>query len=209
MVMLRDLLQRVRSVPVCVFDETEGALKTAELLLKHGVNVIEITLRTENAFNCIRAVKNEFKDAIVGAGSVLKTADFEKAAEYGAVFAVSPCFDESLCEAAVEKKIPYIPGVSTPSELYKALKYSDLIKIFPASALGGVEYINAISAPFKMFSFGLIPTGGIDNKNFKEYLAVEKVVACGLSYPVSDKLVKEKKFDMIEERIKEIYGSPL
>lgn len=207
--MLRDLLQGIKSVPVCVFDETEGALKTAELLLKHGVNVIEITLRTENAFNCIRAIKNEFKDAIVGAGSVLKAADFEKAAEYGAVFAVSPCFDESLCEAAAEKKIPYIPGVSTSSELYKALKFTDLIKIFPASALGGVEYINAISAPFEMFNFGLIPAGGIDNKNFKEYLAAEKVIACGLSYPVSVKLVKEKKFDMIEERIKEIYGFPL
>ncbi len=207
--MLRDMLQRVKSVPVCVFDETEGALKTAELLLKHGVDVIEVTLRTENALNCIRAIKNEFKDAVVGAGSVLKAADFEKAADCGAVFAVSPCFDESLCEAAAKINIPYIPGISTPGELYKALKFSDLIKIFPASALGGIEYINAIAAPFKMYNFGLIPTGGIDNKNFKDYLGAEKVIACGLSYPVSDKLVKEKQFDIIEQRIKEIYGSPI
>ncbi len=207
--MLKELLQKVKSVPVCVFDETESALKTAELLIKHGVDIIEVTLRTENAFDCIKAIKKEFKDAIVGAGSVLKTNDFEKAVDCGAVFAVSPCFDESLCEAAKKNNIPYIPGISTPGELFKALKFSDLIKIFPASALGGVEYINAIAAPFKMFNFGLIPTGGIDNKNYKEYLAAEKVVACGLSYPVHEKLLKEKNFDMIEQRIIEIYGAPL
>jgi len=207
--MLKDLLLRVKSVPVCVFDETESALKTAELLLKYGINVIEVTLRTEKAFDCIRAIRSEFKDSVVGAGSVLKNSDFEKALDSGAVFAVSPCFDESLSEAAKKNNIPYIPGVSTPGELYRALKFSDLIKIFPASALGGVEYINAIAAPFRMFDFGLIPTGGIDNNNYKEYLAAEKVVACGLSYPVHEKLLKEKKFDIIETRIKEIYGVPL
>jgi 2-dehydro-3-deoxyphosphogluconate aldolase/(4S)-4-hydroxy-2-oxoglutarate aldolase len=105
--------------------------------------------------------------------------------------------------------MPYIPGAATPGELFRALKFSDLIKIFPASALGGVDYIDAMTAPFKMFNFGLIPTGGIDNKNFKEYLNAEKVVACGLSYPVHEKLVKEKNFDIIEQRIKEIYGAPL
>jgi len=207
--MLRELLQKVKSVPVCVFDDTESALKTAELLIKYGINVIEVTLRTENAFECIHAIKKEFKDATIGAGSVLKESDFLKAADFGAVFAVSPCFDESLCETAKKNNIPYIPGVATPSELYKALKYSDLIKIFPAAGLGGVEYINAVAAPFRMFNFGLVPTGGIDNNNFKEYLKAEKVVACGLSYPVHEKLLKEKKFDIIEQRIQEIYGSPV
>jgi 2-dehydro-3-deoxyphosphogluconate aldolase/(4S)-4-hydroxy-2-oxoglutarate aldolase len=149
--MLKDLLQRMKSVPVCVFDETESAVKTAELLLKHGVEVIEVTLRTENAFNCLKAIKKEFKEAKLGAGSVLKSDDFQRAADCGAVFAVSPCFDESLCEAARKINIPYIPGISTPSELFKALKYTDLIKIFPAAALGGVDYINSISAPFKIF----------------------------------------------------------
>lgn len=207
--MLKEMLLKVKSVPVCVFDETESALKTAELLLKYGVDVIEVTLRTEKAFDCIKAIKKEFKDTIVGAGSVLKNDDFGKAADYGAVFAVSPCFDESLCETAKQNNIPYIPGISTPGELYKALKFSDLIKIFPAAALGGVEYINAIAAPFRMYNFGLIPTGGIDNNNYKEYLEAEKVVACGLSYPVHEKLLKEKKYDIIEKRIKEIYGAPL
>jgi 2-dehydro-3-deoxyphosphogluconate aldolase/(4S)-4-hydroxy-2-oxoglutarate aldolase len=204
--MIRDLLKKIKCIPVCVFEDVDSALKTAELLLKHDVSVIEITLRTEKAFDCIKAIKNEFKNSVVGAGSVLKESDFTKVSDCGAVFAVSPCFDESLCEEAKRINMPYIPGAATPSEIFKALKYSNLIKIFPASMLGGVEYIKAVTAPFKMFDFDLIPTGGIDNINYKEYLGVEKVAACGLSYPVNEKLVKDKKFDEIEHRIKEIYG---
>ncbi|MCL1864546.1 MAG: bifunctional 4-hydroxy-2-oxoglutarate aldolase/2-dehydro-3-deoxy-phosphogluconate aldolase [Spirochaetes bacterium] len=207
--MIRDSLREIKCIPVCVFEDTESALKTAELLLKYDVNVIEITLRTEKAFDCIKAIKNEFKNVIAGAGSVLKTSDFEKALDCGAVFAVSPCFDESLCIEAKRINMQYIPGAATPSEIYKALKYSDLVKIFPAALLGGVEYIKAVTAPFKMFDFGLIPTGGIDNINYKEFLATEKVIACGLTYPVPEKLVKEKKFDEIEHRIKELYGVSL
>ena len=204
--MIKDLLRDIKCIPVCVFEDTDSALKTAELLLKYNVNVIEVTLRTEKAFDCIKAIKTEFKNSIVGAGSVLKTPDFVKASDCGAVFAVSPCFDESLCDEAKRINMPYIPVAATPSEIYKALKYSDLVKIFPAALLGGVEYIKAVTAPFKMFNFGLVPTGGIDNINYKEYIETEKVAACGLTYPVNEKLIKEKKFDEIEHRIKEIYG---
>jgi 2-dehydro-3-deoxyphosphogluconate aldolase/(4S)-4-hydroxy-2-oxoglutarate aldolase len=204
--MVRDLFQKIKCIPVCVFEDKESALKIAELLLKYDVNAIEVTLRTEKAFDCIKAIKDEFKNAVVGAGSVLKTSDFDRAADCGALFAVSPCFDESLCDEAKRINMPYVPGAATPSEIYKALKNSDLVKIFPALMLGGTEYIKAVTAPFKMFNFGLMPTGGIDNTNYKEYLGIEKVVACGLSYPVHEKLVKEKNFSEIEQRIKEIYG---
>ncbi|MCL2154624.1 MAG: bifunctional 4-hydroxy-2-oxoglutarate aldolase/2-dehydro-3-deoxy-phosphogluconate aldolase [Leptospirales bacterium] len=204
--MIKDLLGNIKCIPVCVFEDIESALKITELLLKYDVNVIEVTLRTEKAFDCIKAIKTEFKNSIVGAGSVLKTSDFGKASDCGAVFAVSPCFDESLCNEAESSNIPYIPGAATPSEIYKALKYSNMVKIFPAALLGGVEYIKAVTAPFKMFDFGLMPTGGIDNNNYKEYIKIEKVTACGLTYPVNENLVKEKNFDEIEHRIKEIYG---
>ena len=206
--MIKDLLKEIKCIPVCVFEDTDSALKVAELLLKYNVNVMEVTLRTEKAFACIKAINTEFQNSLVGAGSVLNIADFEKSADFGAVFAVSPCFDESLCEEAKRLTMTYIPGVATPSEIYKALKYSDLVKIFPAALLGGSEYIKAVTAPFKMLNFSLITTGGIDNMNYKEYLAVEKVAACGLTYPVSEKLIKEKNFDEIENRIKEIYGAP-
>lgn len=201
----KKILSEVRVVPVCVFDNTEGALKTAELLLKHNVNIIEVTLRTAVAFDCIGAIYREYPELITGAGSVFTTDAIDRAADKGAVFAVSPCFDEKLVDHSYKKGIPYVPGAATPSELFAALKKSSVVKIFPAASLGGVEYINSMAAPFKMFDFGLMPTGGIDNRNFKDYLSADRVISCGMTYPVNEKLIKQGKYDELESRIIEIY----
>jgi len=202
---IRALFSKVKIIPVSVFEDVESALKTTELLVKHNVPVIEVTLRTEKAFDCIKAIKNEFKDIAVGAGSVLDHLSLQRAVESGALFAVAPCFDEKTAEYANEIKVPFIPGVSTPTELHRAMKFSSIIKIFPAKNLGGPDYINAITAPFRIMDFAIVPTGGIDNKNYKEYLACDRVIACGLSYPVNEKLIKEKDFSSIEKRIVELY----
>ncbi len=203
---LREIFRKIKIIPVSVFEDVTSALKTAEILIKHKVNVIEVTLRTENAFDCIAAILKEFPSAIAGAGSVLDKDALKRAVDSGAVFAVAPCIDKEVAKFAAEVKIPFIPGISTPSELNKALKYSNMIKLFPAQALGGTEYLNSITAPFRRFNFDLIPTGGIDNKNYMNYLGCEKVLACGLSYPVAEKLLKEKDFLSIERRIMEVYG---
>ena len=189
----KKLLSEVRIVPVCVFDEVDGALKTAELLLKHNVNTIEVTLRTSAAYDCIKSICDEFPDMITGAGSVFTAEAIDRAMDCVAVFAVSPCLDGKLIEHSYKKGIPYVPGVATPSELFAAIRMCSVIKVFPAGSLGGVEYINSMAAPFKLFDFGLMPTGGIDNRNFKDYLAAEKVISCGMSYPVNDKLIKQGK----------------
>ena len=203
---LREVFRKIRVIPVSVFEDVTSALKTAGILVKHKVNVIEITLRTESAFDCIAAVKKEFPSAILGAGSVLSREGLKRAVDSGAVFAVAPCLDENIAEYAAELKVPFLPGVSTPSELNRALKYSDIIKLFPAQALGGTDYLNSMTAPFGRIKFDLIPTGGIDNKNFMEYLGCEKVLACGLTYPVAEKLLKENDYTAIEKRIMELYG---
>ena len=201
----KKLLTETRVVPVCVFEEINGALKTAELLVKHNVNIIEVTLRTPAAYDCIEAVCAEFPELIAGAGSVLTTDAVDKALSCGAVFAVSPCLDPLLVEHCYKKGVPYVPGIATPSELFTALKMCSVIKVFPAASLGGIDYINSIVAPFKMLDFGLMPTGGIDNKNFMDYLGADKVISCGMTYPVNDKLIKQSKYDELESRIIEIY----
>jgi len=203
---LRDILRTKRIIPVCVFENIESALKTAELLVKHKVDVIEVTLRTEGAFDSIAAIKKEFPTVMVGAGSVLSRDALKRAADCGAVFAVAPCLDEDITIYAAELNIPFIPGVSTPSELNRALRYSDMIKVFPAHALGGPDYIDSITAPFRMIKFDLIPTGGIDNMNYMKYLECQKVIACGLTYPVAEKLLKQKDYASVEKRIIELYG---
>lgn len=202
---LREMLKKLKIVPVCVFNEVDAALKTSELLLKNGVNVIEITLRTKEAFDCLGAIKKEFSGMITGAGSVFRIDDIKRAFDLGASFAVSPCYDDEVSDYSYDNSIPYIPGVATPSELFHAQKKHDVIKLFPAQSLGGVDYINSMVAPFRLFDFDIVPTGGIDNRNFLDYLGADKVTACGLSYPVNEKIIKEGKFDILEQRIKEIY----
>ena len=202
---LKDILTVVKVVPVCVFSNVDTALKTAELLVKNKVNIIEITLRTESAFSCIEAVVKEFKEMTAGAGSVFTPEQLKKAEAAGAEFAVSPCLDENVLDEAEKMDIPFVPGVATPGELFRAIKRTDVVKLFPAESLGGTEYIKSAFAPFKLFDYYLMPTGGVDNNNFRKYLDLDKVIACGMSYPVSDKLVNEGKFDLLEERINEIY----
>lgn len=202
---LKKILKDVKVVPVCVFDNVDSALKTAELLMKNRVNIIEITLRTESAIDCIAAVVKEFKDMSAGAGSVFTPEQLKKAQDAGSVFAVSPCLDENLIDEAEKLSVPFVPGVATPGELFRAIKRSSVVKLFPAESLGGTDYIKAAFAPFKMFDYTLMPTGGVDNKNFRKYLELDKVIACGMTYPVSDKLISDGRYDLIEERIKEVY----
>lgn len=202
---LKETLAGVKVVPVCVFNSVDSALKTAELLIKKRVNIIEITLRTEAAFSCIDAVVKEFKGITVGAGSVFTSDQLKRAEGSGAQFAVSPCLDEPLMDEAEKSGIPFVPGVATPGELFRAIKRTKIIKLFPAESLGGTEYIKSAFAPFKLFDYFLMPTGGVDNKNFKKYLDLDKVIACGMSYLVSDKLINEGRYDLLEERINEVY----
>ena len=203
---LREIFSKIKIIPVCVFDDVTAALKTTEILLKYKVEVIEVTLRTVDAFECIYEIKKKFPQALVGAGSVFDKDSLIRSIDSGGVFGVAPCFDEELVRYALEFNIPFIPGVATPSELHNAARLSSIIKLFPAQALGGVDYLNSITAPFRKFKFDLIPAGGIDNKNYKDYLSCEKVLACGLTYPVSEKLLKDKDYSSVEKRIIELYG---
>ena len=191
-----------RVLPVGVFDDRERILKVAELLLENGISTIEITLRSSAALDCLRAVTSKFPEMYAGTGSVLNTDDFKRSVDAGARFIVSPSLEEDLVDYAVGKKVIYIPGVATPTELNKAIKLGvKLIKIFPASQLGGPSYIKAILAPFAMQDFSIIPTGGIDINNISGYLDIPRVLACGASYLVDRALVNDEKYEELSARI--------
>ena len=192
-------------IPVAVFSNVHRAVRTAGLLRSYSINVLEITLRTPDAFDCIREVRKEYPDMCVGAGSVLTVDALKRAVSCGVMFGVSPSLDMSVVDAAKEAMIPFVPGTATPSELLMSLNAGcTLIKIFPAVELGGIPYMKAITAPFKMMDFHLIPTGGIDEKNFSSYMAADRVIACGASYPVNSALVDAENFDEIDKRIAHI-----
>ena len=195
---IRDFLKKTKIIPVAVLQDEDEALKLAELLLSESINVIEVTFRTSAARECILSIKKRFPDMIVGAGSILNVKMFGQALDAQIDFAVSPISDNSLIDFAFNSKMPYIPGASTPSELYQALKRFNVVKIFPAEQLGGVNYISAINAPFKMLDFDVMPTGGINIENISSYLKTERVSCCGLTQIADTKLIQSGKSDKLK-----------
>jgi 2-dehydro-3-deoxyphosphogluconate aldolase/(4S)-4-hydroxy-2-oxoglutarate aldolase len=197
-------LKKNRVIPVAQFDYPQSALRIAELLLKHSIGVLEVTLRTDSAIESIKSVGKEFPDLVVGAGSVLTIESLKRAIDTGVSFCVAPGMDLDLVDYAASRNIPFIPGVSTPTELNAALKKCQVIKIFPVSVLGGVEYLKAITAPFKIKTFNLIPTGGVNQDNYLEYLKQDRVISVGMSYIVENALIQKGEFSALEERMKKV-----
>jgi len=201
---LVSILEKNRVIPVAQFDDTQSALKTAELLQKHSINIIEITFRTAGALESIKAVRKAFSGLTVGAGSLLTMEALRGALDAGVAFCVAPALDLELVDFAVSRGCPFIPGVATPTELNTALKKCAVIKLFPVSVLGGTEYIKAVAAPFRAVDFHLVPTGGVTQDNFLEYLKQDRVISVGMSSIVDSALIKKGDYAALEERMKKV-----
>jgi len=204
---LVSILKKNRVIPVAQFDDLQSALKTAELLQKHSINILEITLRTESALESIRGVIKDFPGLLVGAGSILSMDALKGALDAGAAFCVAPGMDLELVDHAASRGTPFIPGVATPTELNTALKKCAVIKLFPASTLGGPEYIKAVAAPFRSKDFHLVPTGGVNQDNFLEYLKQDRVISVGMSYIVDSALIKRGDYAALGERMKKVMSA--
>jgi len=191
-------------IPVCVFEEVDAALRVAGIVMECGYESLEVTLRTGKAFECIEAISERFPELVLGAGTVLERPEIERLLDLGVSYAISPCFNEELVSFSIENGINFIPGIATPTELFQALKYTTDIKVFPVEILGGVPFLKALSGPFRRYDFGFIPTGGVNDSNFIEYLEYEKVRACGMTWPVEKKLVDSGDYDTVKNRLKYI-----
>ena len=189
-------------VPVVVLDDEKDAEKLADALVKGGLPCAEVTFRTAAAEESIRIMSTKYPDMLVGAGTVLTIEQVDKAVAAGAKFIVSPGFDPEIVDYCIEKEIPVLPGVVTPSEAIQAVKKGlEVVKFFPAEQYGGVATIKALAAPFTMLKF--MPTGGVNVKNLKDYRGCSKIVCCGGSWMVRGDLIKAGEFDKIAEMTKE------
>ncbi|MBP5358394.1 MAG: bifunctional 4-hydroxy-2-oxoglutarate aldolase/2-dehydro-3-deoxy-phosphogluconate aldolase [Treponema sp.] len=192
-------------IPVVVLNRVEDAEPLAESLIKGGLPCAEVTFRTDAAEESIRAIAKKFPDMFVGAGTVLTVEQADRAVDAGACFIVSPGLNPKVVEHCLKKNYPITPGIMTPSELEIALGFGlDVVKFFPAENAGGLKMIKAISAPYTMMKF--MPTGGINTTNVREYLACDKILACGGSWMVKGDLVKAGAFDEIERLTREASG---
>ena len=202
---MNQILEKIKNigiVPVVVLDNAEDAKPLAKALLEGGLPCAEVTFRTEAAEESIKKINEEFPEMFLGAGTVLTTEQVDRATAAGAKFIVSPGLNPDIVKYCVEKNIPIVPGVVSPSEIERALSFGlEVVKFFPAEASGGLNMIKALAAPYTTMKF--LPTGGINEKNIQSYLAFDKIVACGGSWMVKNELIARKEFDKIKELTKQ------
>ena len=195
-------LEKMLVVPVVVLDDAKDAEKLADALVEGGLSCAEVTFRTEAAEESIRIMTDKHKEMLVGAGTVITTDQVDKAVAAGAKFIVSPGFDPEIVDYCIDKNIPILPGIVTPSEAAQAVKRGlKVVKFFPAEQFGGLSTIKALAAPYTMLRF--MPTGGVSVKNLTDYLSCDKVVCCGGSWMVKGDMIKAGEFDKITVITKE------
>ena len=197
-----EMIKEIGVVPVVKIDNIEDTQPLMEALIRGNLPVAEITFRTACAEEAIRIASKSYPDMLVGAGTVITSAQAIRAIEAGAKFIVGPGYSATVAKVCQTRDIPYLPGCVTPTEIITALDAGiDTVKFFPASVYGGLKAIKALAAPFTTVKF--IPTGGVSADNLAEFLAFPKIVACGGSWMVADALVKAKNWAEIERLARE------
>jgi len=176
----RDICDLAPVIPVITVKDVAHAVPLAKALVAGGLPALEVTLRTPQALEAIRAMA-DVEGGVVGAGTLLNADDVRKAKEAGARFGVSPGFTTELLDAAEAEGLPLLPGVNTPSEVMTLLARGyEVMKFFPAGAAGGPAMLKGMGAPLAAARF--CPTGGVSAKNAHEYLSLSNVLCVGGSW---------------------------
>ena len=181
-----DIFEKIRTtglVPVITLHDESETGPVIEALIEGDLPVAEICYRTPCAGSCLRLAVSRYPDVLVGAGTVINAAQCREAIGTGARFIVSPGFSPAVAAECAASGIPYLPGVVTPTEIMQALDAGlTHLKFFPAGVYGGLNAIKALSAAFPQCEF--LPTGGVDNGNLPQFIANNKILACGGSWLV-------------------------
>jgi len=183
-------------IPVIVINQLEDAVPMARALVEGGVKVLEVTLRTPVALQCMEAIAKQVPEAILGAGTVRSVADAKAALDVGCKFAVSPGYTSEIGRACRELGLPLLPGTATGSEVMQANADGYFfLKFFPAMQAGGIPMLKALAGPFTDVVF--CPTGGITLETAPQFLALPNVKVCGGSWLTPADAVKAKDWGRI------------
>ncbi len=199
---MRDLLAGNTVIPVIVIDRVEDAVPLAKALIAGGLNVLEVTLRTAAAVEGIRQIVQHVPGAIVGTGTVCTADQVKLSEDLGCQFMVSPGSTDKLLAAAADSSIGLLPGISSATEMMRCMEqgYQDF-KFFPAEAAGGSAMIKSLYGPFS--EARICPTGGIGLHNVMEYLSLPNVLCVGGSWICPAQLVRDQRWDEIEQLARE------
>jgi 2-dehydro-3-deoxyphosphogluconate aldolase / (4S)-4-hydroxy-2-oxoglutarate aldolase len=195
------LLAGIRVIPVVVVDESACAGPLAETLRSGGLPIAEVTLRTPAAMKVLEVLA-QTPSLLAGAGTVTNVHDVDRAADVGARFVVSPGLSEAVAERAALRGLPYLPGISTATEVMRALDLGlTTLKLFPADVAGGRRLVRALASPFPGVRF--VPTGGVTASSAVDYLDEPAVLAVGGSWMVPRRLLAQGSFDEVRELVKD------
>ena len=196
-------ISEIGVVPVIKLNHPErDAIPLAKALIAGGVPVAEVTFRAAGAAVAIKAMRENFPEMLVGAGTVLTTEQVDEAMAAGAQFIVTPGMDPDIVAYCQKVGIQIFPGCTTPTDYHTAYKFGlEVLKFFPAEQSGGIAKIKAMSSPFPMFK--VMPTGGISLKNLADYVKNPVIAACGGSYMVTADLIDNGKWDEITDLCKQ------
>ena len=189
-------LETYKVVPVVKLDKPKDAVPLGNALVKGGLPIIEITFRTDAAAEAIENLSRELPDICVGAGTVLSVDQVNQAIDSGARFIVAPGFNPRVVDYCMDRNIPVFPGVNSPTQVEMGLERDlQVLKFFPAEASGGLKMLKAMAAPYCEVRF--MPTGGINIDNLNDYLAFDRIIACGGTWLATAPLINEGRFDEI------------
>jgi 2-dehydro-3-deoxyphosphogluconate aldolase / (4S)-4-hydroxy-2-oxoglutarate aldolase len=186
----------VKVIPVLTLRSAEEALPICEALVAGGLDVLEITLRTEGALKALSALRKAMPQALIGAGTLLNQAQVKEAVAAGSQFLVTPGTTENLAVALKDSGVPSLPGASSISEMLMLAEAGfQRLKFFPAEAAGGAPFLKAVSGPLPFLKF--CPTGGIDMAKARIYLQNPNVMCVGGSWVTPADVVAKKDWKMI------------
>jgi len=199
-----DRLTAARIVPVVEISDPARGVELARTLAAAGLPTMEVTLRTPEALDAIRAISEEIPGFLVGAGTLLTVRQLDDAVAAGAHFGVSPGFTAGLSAAARAADLPFVPGAVSASEILAAADGGHThVKFFPAEQSGGAAAIASLAAPFAALQIRFMPTGGIRPGNLDAYLAIPSVFAIGGTWIAPRASIAEGRFDEIGKAARE------
>jgi 2-dehydro-3-deoxyphosphogluconate aldolase/(4S)-4-hydroxy-2-oxoglutarate aldolase len=196
-----EIIGKYKLVPVVKIEKASDAVSLGRALIDGGLPIAEVTFRTDAAEEAIRLMVKEHRDMLVGAGTVLTVENAKKAIGAGAAFIVAPGFNPEVVDYCISQGMPVTPGVTNPTQVEMGLSRGlKVLKFFPAEAAGGLKMLKAMGAVYDVM---YMPTGGINVSNLKDYLAYDKILACGGSWMVKADLISSGNFSEITRLTKE------
>lgn len=189
-------------IPVIAINDSSKAIELGKVLKENGLPVAEIVLRTPEALNAIRLMKEHHPDLYVGAGTVKNAHDVDLAVEAGSDFIVSPAMNPNTVKRCAEVGIEIVAGINNPTDIETGLELGlTTFKFFPAEASGGASMIKALVSPYSEIS--IMPTGGITKDNIGDYLSIKNVVCCGGTWFINADLIDNEDWDTLGNNIRE------